>query len=320
MNIPSTNQNNLSNILDVINLLNLNQQGNNNIPIPNPLLQKNLNLNNQINPLNPFNQNMQSNQSNLINPQNQDDLNSININNNNLLNNLEPDSSYQIQNQNPFNNLFDLFNSMQTAQLLNSISTSQSSLNQNLNQNLIPNLNSIPMIENKNQQLINHSLNQNQSQGQNNNKNNNNNINNHQNHNQNNQSSSKSSKINGHKSTTSSSSSSKSNSFINGIQKIDDKFKKFLEFRKNATNIVYVEGIPLDTTEREIAHIFRPFTGFKSVRLIAKEKSGEKTLICFADFNNILQSTVCINTLQGYRFDKNDLVGLHFSYGVTKKK
>jgi hypothetical protein len=40
-----------------------------------------------------------------------------------------------------------------------------------------------------------------------------------------------------------------------------------------ATNTIYVEGIPVDATEREVAHIFRPFTGFKSVRLIPRDKN-----------------------------------------------
>jgi len=56
---------------------------------------------------------------------------------------------------------------------------------------------------------------------------------------------------------------------------------------KNATNTIYVEGIPVDSTEREVAHIFRPFIGFKSVRLIPREKgSEEKVILCFADFEN----------------------------------
>ena len=73
---------------------------------------------------------------------------------------------------------------------------------------------------------------------------------------------------------------------------------------KNATNTVYVEGIPLDATEREVsrksrnfsfivvfsnacADIFRPFRGFKSVRLIPREISAEeKVILCFADFEN----------------------------------
>ena len=44
----------------------------------------------------------------------------------------------------------------------------------------------------------------------------------------------------------------------------------------------------------------------------------EKKLLYFVDFENVIQSTVCINTLQGYRFDKNDLLGLHLSYGVKR--
>lgn len=76
---------------------------------------------------------------------------------------------------------------------------------------------------------------------------------------------------------------------------------------KNATNTVYVEGIPLNTQEREVARklfpsllldIFRPFPGFKSVRLIHREKKpGEKVILCFADFENSQQTTLVINTL-----------------------
>ena len=86
------------------------------------------------------------------------------------------------------------------------------------------------------------------------------------------------------------------------FKKYEDEFYDFENLKKNATNIVYVEGIPLDATEREVAHIFRPFPGYKSLRLIQKEKNGENTILCFVDFENSLQSTICINTLQGYRF------------------
>ncbi len=44
---------------------------------------------------------------------------------------------------------------------------------------------------------------------------------------------------------------------------------------EHATSTVYVEGIPGDATEREVAHIFRPFTGFKSVRLIHRDKVAQ---------------------------------------------
>mmetsp|Transcript_16218 Transcript_16218/g.20571 ORF Transcript_16218/g.20571 Transcript_16218/m.20571 type:complete len:189 (-) Transcript_16218:880-1446(-) len=84
---------------------------------------------------------------------------------------------------------------------------------------------------------------------------------------------------------------------------------------KNATNTIYVEGIPVDATEREVSHIFRPFRGFKSLRLIPREIGpDEKVILCFADFENSFQTTLTINTLQGYRFDKEDILGLQFTY------
>ena len=64
-----------------------------------------------------------------------------------------------------------------------------------------------------------------------------------------------------------------------------------------------------------LADIFRPFKGFRSVRLIPREiNADEKVMLCFADFENSLQTTLVINTLQGYRFDKDDIMGLLFSY------
>ena len=108
------------------------------------------------------------------------------------------------------------------------------------------------------------------------------------------------------------------NNFNDLIQSYSKDF--LISLKNNATNIVYVEGIPLDASEREVSHIFRPFPGFKKLRLINKEKNGENTVLCFVDFENVVQSTICINTLQGYRFSKDDLIGLHFSYGVTKGK
>jgi hypothetical protein len=98
---------------------------------------------------------------------------------------------------------------------------------------------------------------------------------------------------------------------------------KIFHIPKNATNTVYVEGMPIDASEREVAHIFRPFKGFKAVRLIPRDKKGdklEKTVLCFADFESSLQTTIVINTLQGYRFHKDDHIGLSFSYATINNK
>lgn len=99
---------------------------------------------------------------------------------------------------------------------------------------------------------------------------------------------------------------------------------------RHATNTVYVEGIPPTATEREVARnlifltppdIFRPYPGFRQLRLIQKNnKNGDPVALCFADFENSQQTTLVINTLQGYRFDKDDLLGLVFSYANGNNK
>lgn len=104
------------------------------------------------------------------------------------------------------------------------------------------------------------------------------------------------------------------------LNSFDDKFRDLTSYGKHSTNIVFIEGLPNDCSEREIAHVLRPFPGYMSSRIIERDKNGEKNLICFSDFEEVHQATACIYTLQGYRFDKNDLVGLHLSYGVNKHK
>lgn len=305
--MPNNNQGNAShagnnlqnpnNLLDLINLLN-----NNNV---------NTNASAQIikNAIIPLNQNI-SNPNLLM--QQQDPNNNLNLLQGNLNNipGLNPNLSLMTSNNsslgnsgsaetsnNNYNNLLEILHNIQTVQLLNSL-TGQTASSQNFNQS---------NSDSKNLQILNPNQN---------NSNSGNALNLLSNHLIPNQTSN----LNNNNQNNTSTSNSKSNSFLNSIHKYDDKFKYFLDFKKNATNIVYVEGLPLNATEREVAHVFRPFPGFKSVRLITRDKGGEKSVICFADFDDILQSTVCINTLQGYRFDKNDLVGLHFSYGVSKQK
>jgi len=99
--------------------------------------------------------------------------------------------------------------------------------------------------------------------------------------------------------------------YSDALADICSQFYDVLPIPKTATNTVYVEGIPFSTSEREVARksalansldMFRPFPGFKSVRLIPRDKkNGEKVIFCFADFDNSLQTTMVINTLQvGY--------------------
>ena len=53
----------------------------------------------------------------------------------------------------------------------------------------------------------------------------------------------------------------------------------------NASPTLHVSGVPKDATVREICHIFRPFDGFQSARLVPS-KDPERGPLCFAEFTN----------------------------------
>ncbi|KAF6153677.1 hypothetical protein GIB67_000910 [Kingdonia uniflora] len=77
----------------------------------------------------------------------------------------------------------------------------------------------------------------------------------------------------------------------------------------DASNTVYVEGLPANCTRREVSHIFRPFVGFKEVRLVNKESrnsGGEPLVLCFVDFDTPAQAATAMDALRGYKFDEHE--------------
>lgn len=77
----------------------------------------------------------------------------------------------------------------------------------------------------------------------------------------------------------------------------------------DASSTLYVEGLPADSTKREVAHIFRPFVGYKEVRLVIKEsklRGGDRLILCFVDFENPACAATALSALQGYRMDEDD--------------
>ena len=75
---------------------------------------------------------------------------------------------------------------------------------------------------------------------------------------------------------------------------------------REATDTLYVDGFPPDASKREVAHVFRPFTGYRSVRLQIKDSKkfpGEKMTLVFVEFHSPEQAQVAMDTLQGYRVD-----------------
>jgi hypothetical protein len=68
---------------------------------------------------------------------------------------------------------------------------------------------------------------------------------------------------------------------------------------------------------REVAHIFRPFPGYQSLRIVPKESKADPTKVfslCFVEYDSKLQSTQAMHSLQGYRMDEKDTHGLRISY------
>lgn len=77
----------------------------------------------------------------------------------------------------------------------------------------------------------------------------------------------------------------------------------------DASNTLFIEGIPTDCERREVSHIFRPFVGFQEVRLVNKEPrhpGGDPIVLCFVDFANAAQAAIAMEALQGYKFDEHD--------------
>ncbi|XP_028777323.1 uncharacterized protein LOC114734010 isoform X2 [Neltuma alba] len=67
------------------------------------------------------------------------------------------------------------------------------------------------------------------------------------------------------------------------------------------SNILFVGGLPSDCTRREVGHLFRPFIGYKDIRVIHKEprRSGDKaSVLCFVEFVDSKCALTAMEALQ----------------------
>ena len=75
-----------------------------------------------------------------------------------------------------------------------------------------------------------------------------------------------------------------------------------------ATATLFLEHVPADASERELAHIFRPYAGFLVVRFVrVPSKSGapgERTTLCFVDFATTEGAHAARCALQGYPLEQ----------------
>ncbi|KAI0494079.1 hypothetical protein KFK09_024210 [Dendrobium nobile] len=85
-----------------------------------------------------------------------------------------------------------------------------------------------------------------------------------------------------------------------------EPFRKSDGLLVDESNVLFVDGLPRDCTRREVAHLFRPFIGFKEIRVIHKEPRhvGEKGhVLCFVEFDEAKYALTALQALQGYKFD-----------------
>jgi hypothetical protein len=83
------------------------------------------------------------------------------------------------------------------------------------------------------------------------------------------------------------------------------------------TSTLYVERLPLDATEREVAHIFRPFPGFMSVRVrptTSKRNPSMRFLLCFVEFDVPRNAAIALDARQGYQLSACDERGLKITF------
>ncbi|XP_006360156.1 RNA-binding protein 2-like isoform X3 [Solanum tuberosum] len=69
----------------------------------------------------------------------------------------------------------------------------------------------------------------------------------------------------------------------------------------DASSTLFVEGLPADCTRREVSHLFRPFLGYKEVRLVPKgsrHAGGDPLILCFVDFVSPLHAATAMDALQ----------------------
>ncbi|XP_050208127.1 RNA-binding protein 2 [Mercurialis annua] len=93
------------------------------------------------------------------------------------------------------------------------------------------------------------------------------------------------------------------------VNKIARPIRETLPLPPDASNTLYVEGLPPGSKRREVAHIFRPFVGYKEVRVVSKDskhRGGDPIILCFVDFEDAACAATAMSVLQGYRLDEHD--------------
>ncbi|WMV19967.1 hypothetical protein MTR67_013352 [Solanum verrucosum] len=98
--------------------------------------------------------------------------------------------------------------------------------------------------------------------------------------------------------------------------------RETLPLPHGASSTLYIEGLPLDISRREVAHIFRPFAGYKEVRLVRRDS---KHVTCWRSsypwvcgFANPACAATALSALQGYKMDEHDINSAYLRLQFSK--
>ncbi|CAA3005285.1 RNA-binding 2-like [Olea europaea subsp. europaea] len=97
--------------------------------------------------------------------------------------------------------------------------------------------------------------------------------------------------------------------------------RETLPLPPDASSTLYIEGLPPNSTRREVAHIFRPFVGYREVRLVRKEskhRGGDPLVLSFVDFIDPACAATALSALQGYKMDEHDPDSTHLRLQFSK--
>jgi RNA recognition motif-containing protein len=66
--------------------------------------------------------------------------------------------------------------------------------------------------------------------------------------------------------------------------------------------VLFIQDLPLNTTEESVRFLFQPYAGFKEVRLVPGRSD-----ICFVEFDNEFQSTIAKNALDNHKMEDKQI-------------
>ncbi|CAH2067657.1 unnamed protein product [Thlaspi arvense] len=90
-------------------------------------------------------------------------------------------------------------------------------------------------------------------------------------------------------------------------ESVDRRNREPLPLPPDASNTLY--DFLLSSFLNRGLDIFRPFVGYREVRLVTKDskhRNGDPIVLCFVDFTNPACAATALSTLQGYRMDESE--------------